>query len=499
MMCDLKSVSTDEGLRLGIINGGKPFLADPSSVTWDEVLQTGKPFAYQPLYFLLQRTVINLTHSESPVLLKLVNIGFLWLSLQGLIALSAGWRLAPRLFLLSAFSFNAYLLMHVLQIREYILGVSIYIWSTWLVLQLVDRNLRQAWRDIAWFAAYGLLLTLGFYVQTWVVFVASAQGLFLVLRRKNDRMRFYAHLALGYLIVLAATLPFLNANPQRIDVGRWGTEGTALLPQLSNGFHLVLAGHLTGHSVFTDFIYWFWLAIVSAAAVLVMLRRADPIVSEAAEAFRHQGLLVLLSVAFPLVFQFAYFYRFDNLSVWPRYFIVHYFFLFWLLSMAVRFLHALAESSEFKPAFRRILRTSLVAVLATLLVSSLYQIRSYYRDPYFDTSLSRSSNWRVLATEIARVLRPDDVLLAHELINQSTLTFSHPFTNQVLLLADLEKGAVGASGRFVYLESVSNQGQRDALANRMATLGFGKMREIFVKAPATGKIVPDWCLLVFQR
>ncbi|MDI1248209.1 MAG: hypothetical protein PSV13_04920 [Lacunisphaera sp.] len=501
LLCDLKGVNTDEGLRLGIINGGQPFRHDTPPVPWEDVLQTGKPFAYQPLYFLLQRTVMNVAQSHSEVLLKLVNIGFLWLSLQGLLALSVTWRLLPRLFLLGAFSFNAYLLMHVLQIREYILGVTFYIWSSWLVLQLLERKLQRIWWDTAWFTAYGLLLILGFYVQTWVVFVAAAQGLFLVVRRHRDRWRFHAHLALSYLMVVAATLPFLRANHQRVDVGRWGTEGTDLWPQLSNGFHLVLTGHIAGHAAFTEFLFWLWPVFIAAAAIImmVMARPADPTTADARSAFWHQGLLMILSMTFPFAFQVVYFFRLDNLSVWPRYFVIHYFFVFWLLALAVRYLHALASSGELSLKCRRPLQALVVTAMAMMLGAGVYQTASYYRAPFFDTSLSPTSNWRRLAVEISRVLRPDDVMVVHELINQSSLTFSRPLPNRVLMLTDLERADLDSSKRLVYLESVSSLPQRDALAARMAALGYIHLQEVRLHAPDGQHFIPDWRLLVFQR
>ncbi len=500
LLCDLKGVNTDEGLRLGIINGGKPFVQElPPPVSWEDVLQTGRPFAYQPLYFLLQRTVMDAAKSNSEVLLKFVNIGFLWLSLQGLLALSTTWRLLPRLFLIGVFAFNAYLIMHVLQIREYILGVAFYIWSTWLVLHLAGRPLRGTWTEPVVFAAYGVLLTLGFYVQTWVVFVALAQGVFLVMPRRPDRWRFYAHLAGSYLIVLAATVPFLRANHQRMDVGRWGTEGTALWPQLSDGFHLILSGHLAGQAAFTEFLFWFWPAVIVAAAFVARAPAGEPAMAGLRRECQHQGRLMLLSVAFPLVFQIAYFLRLDNLSVWPRYFVIHYFFLVWLLALAFRYLHAVSVSARAPGRLRRTAQAVVAVALTVMLGSAAYQVRSYYRAPFFDSGLTSASNWRRLAVEISRVLRPGDVMVVHELINQSALTFSRPLPNPVLRLDRLDGADTSAAARLVYLESISSVPSRPALAARMAAMGYPRMQEIPLFLPDGAGPMPDWGLLVFER
>lgn len=501
LMCDLKGINTDEGLRLSIINAGQPYRLDPPTRgnDWEQVLAAGQPFAYQPLYFLIQHTVMGLAQSHSSVLLKLVNIGFLWLSLQGLLALSREWRLLPRLFLLGAFSFNAYLFMHVLQIREYILGVAFYIWSTWLVLRLVERKLSLGWADSAWFAAYGILLVLGFYVQTWVVFVALGQGLYLVVWRQADRWRFYAHLALSYQIVLIATLPYLHTNNQRVDVGRWGREGSELLPQLSDGFRLVLTGHLSGHSAFTSFLFWFWLAVMGGAGALLMGRQHPTVAPESLAAIRREAPLMLLSMACPLLFQIGYFYRLDNLSVWPRYFIIHYFFLLWLLALAVRFLHEMGGSPAISPRFRRDLKASVGAILVVLIASTAYQTGSYYRDPFFDTGMNRLFNWRILAAEIARQLQPDDVLVAHELLNRSTLTFTRPVPNPVLMLSELKVHDFTAVSRVVYLEPASFIPDRAALGAQLADLGFPRMETVQLRSGDNQGHLPDWHLLVFRR
>ena len=248
---NLKGSGTDEGFRLGIINGGHEYTAsEPATqATWGDVLDANFPYAYQPLYFLIQNTLMRVGHTHHELVLKFVNVFFLWLSLQGLLALSRGWPLVPRLFALSLFSLNAYLFMHVLQLREYIVGLAFYVWSSWLVLQLDRRPLGRAWADVGWFAAYGVLLTLGFFTQSWVVFPAIAQGLFLIIRRAGDRLRFYAHLAVSYVIVVSVAYPYLQTHSQKVNIGQWGSAETHLWPRLADGFHLVgwAAGPLSGN------------------------------------------------------------------------------------------------------------------------------------------------------------------------------------------------------------------------------------------------------------
>ncbi|MBX3750670.1 MAG: hypothetical protein KF897_11335 [Opitutaceae bacterium] len=501
LMIDLKGVSTDEGIRLGIINGGRPYVLNqpPADPGWEAVIQTNWPFAYQPLYFLMQRTLMSIAQTQDVVFLRLVNVGFLWLCLQGLITLSRAWRLLPRLFLLGVFGFNAYLLMHVLQIREYIVGVAFYIWSTWFVLRLGDRQLGRAWADVGWFTAYGLLLVAGFYTQSWVVFPAIGQFLYLVARRRPEPLRFYTHLALSYLVVYAATWPYLISHRQKVDVGRWGREGSDLLSQLADGFQFVLSGHLRGEHLAMDLLCWFWLLVLAAAIVALRTRASRTLAPDSRRDFLRQGSLMVVCMAVPLAVQVAYFLRYDNLSVWARYFIVHYFFLFWLLGLGVRHLHELSLASGLASRARRTLRGAVGLIVAVMAGSAVYQVASYYHDPFLDTGLSRESNWRILARELSLVLEPDDVVLTQEFINRSTLSFTRPLAHRIIILAELEEADLGAANRLIFLEYVTQIPQRAELAARASRLGFSHQQVLPVHASDGQAARHEWRFVVFTR
>ena len=501
LMIDLKGISTDEGIRLAIINGGQPFSlnAPAAPPTWAMVLKTGSPYAYQPLYYLMQNTLMRVAQSQNVVFFRLVNIAFLWVCLQGLLALSKTWRLGPRLFLLGVFSFNAYLFMHVLQIREYIVGVAFYIWSTWLVLGLNERKLGRAWADVCVFVSYGVLLTLGFFLQSWVVFPAIGQFLFLILRRRDHPWRYYGHLALSYIVVLSAALPYLQSHRQRVAVGRWGEQGTVLWPQLSNGFHLVLSGHEAGHSPYTEFLFWFWLAVIAGAAGLLFSRKTDAATAVPKGEFKRQGWLMLLCSGVALAFQVGYYYKVENLSLWPRYFVVHYFFLTWLIALSFNYLYELGAVGGGSAIWRRSLQIAAGAIAAVALASGVYQTASYYDFPFLDTGFSRESNWHTIATEMARVVEPGDVVVTYDFVTRSTLTFTRPITNPVIPLSDLETSDLRSVPRLVYLESAYAASQRRDLAARMAKLGFGVMQEIGIPSTNGSTMISDWRLLTFQR
>lgn len=501
LMIDLKGIWTDEGIRLAIINGGMPFTSQVPThpPTWGMVLQTGAPYAYQPLYYLMQNTLMRVAQSHNVIFFRLVNIFFLWVSLQGLIALSKGWRTGPQLFLIGLFSFNAYLIMHVLQIREYIAGVAFYIWSTWLVLQLVSRKLGRAWADVAWFTAYGILLTIGFYLQSWVVFPVIGQGLFLLWRRRGDQWRFYAHLALSYMIVLSTTWPYLQSHQQRANVGRWGAEGTSLWPLLSDGFHLVLTGHSTGHSPFTEFLFWFWIAVLAGTAWLLFIPKSSALPVTAREEFKRQGVLMILCSGVSLAFQVGYFLKVENLSVWPRYFVIHYFFLIWFIALGFKYLDDLRSASTASVWPRRGLTLTVAAIAIVSMVSAVFQISSYYKAPLLDTGLSQTSNWRTVSTELARTIRPDDTVVVHDFIVRATLTFTRPIPNPVIMLQDMEINALQAVKRIVYLESSGSFSERENIITRMSTLGFKSMQAVKMHSPDGSAILPEWQFLIFLR
>lgn len=501
---DLKTIGTDEGLRVGIINGGQQYLAsEPSTqATWSAVLDANWPYAYQPLYFLLQNSVVRLAGSHDEALFKWVNIGFLFLSLQGLLALSRTWTLVPRLFLLGLFSLNAYLLMHVLQIREYIVGITFYIWSTWLVLRLDRRVLGRPWADAGWFAGYGVMLTLGFFTQSWVVFPAIAQGLFLVVRRAGDHARFYVNLAVSYTVVVAFAWPYLQQHRQKVDVGQWGAPDTPLGQSLADGLHLVLAGHFPGKSSAMDFVFWFWLLLVIAAAAMLLPRKtfAPRLGEETRSHARRQATLMLLCLGLSIAFQILYFFKVDTLSVWPRYFALHYFFVTWLVALAFNFFHTLASNRSLPLGWRLTGRVVVGAALIVLTASSIAQVRSYHRDPYLDTSTSRTDNWRIVAEGFARVLQPGDVALAQDHVHAWTLSFVRPPAQPMVTLRELGKITAPPReiNRFVYLESISSRGARDEVARQLAGLGYPKFTEAGLPSTEPELDLPAWKVLIFE-
>ena len=501
-MIALKGISTDEGIRLGIMNGREAYSANypTTQATWSDVLEGNSGSNYQPLYFLLQNSVMRITQSQNMPVLRLTNIFFLLVCLVGLIALTSSWRLIPRLFFIGLFSFNAYLLMHVLHIREYILGVAFYIWSCWLVLKLDQRSLTHFRADIGWFAVYGLFLILGFYIQTWVVFVAIGQFLFLLIRRRLNRLRFYAHLAASYALVWYATLPYLIANSAKVSVGRWGAEGTAVAPQLLVGFQLLFSGHVV-HKVVGIFevLFWFWSIVFVSSLAIIAAKWNHGIPAETNTEMKRRGLLAILCFGSALAFQIIYCLQIDNLSVWPRYFLIHYFFLTWLIALGFNALYEFCRQSPPNSIARRFSLTCIATLGIMMTVSAVAQTRSYYRNPFLDTGLKHDSNWTVWADQLSEYITENDVVISHDFISRATLTFTHPFTNEVILLHELESAELTGVNRLVYMESSYSIHERETLLQRMQAVGFSQLESHpMIKADGITKD-PGWMILIFTR
>lgn len=348
--------------------------------------------------------------------------------------------------------------------------------------------------DVAVFVSYGLLLLFGFYLQSWTVFPAAAQGAFLVFKHRSQLFRFLAHLALVYFLVISFTWPYLQAHQQKINVGLWSRETVTLSGQLYNGFHLLLSGHMPGQHWLTSLLPWAWGAIVAAAGSLLYFR---PHQMDAGLATRYlrQLWLVSLSMAVPLIFQIGYFYKVDPLSVWPRYFVIHYFFLTWWIALSFRLLH----HHRNQPGLRSMATPFLAGATLLLAASAVYQIRSYHRDPYFDTGLSPATELRAGANLLSQIITPSDVVAAHEYIMQGTLSFTRPLPNPILTFSELTAPRLAAVQRIVYLEPPGSTHMRTQLEEQLNALGFGPARQLAPILDGPVDTPLPWRVIAFSR
>ncbi len=499
-LLDLKPISTDEGFRLWIIHGGQTLdcgQADPHA-NWGQVLTAYRASAYQPLFYLILNSLMRVLHADSLQFFRSVNLAFFGLALAGLLQLSRSWRFTPRLFLLGVFSLNAFLFMHVTQIREYIAGVAFYIWSSWVVLELDRREQEAGGGGGAWFAGYGVLLTTGFYLQTWTVFPSIAQGIFLLLRRRRNWPRFLRGLALTYAIVLCATVPYLGWNQQKMQVGLWASESESLEWHLHHGFSLVFTGHLAGRGIFTDTLLLFWPAVAAAGAFLYLWDRTSAPAQAIAEESRRQALLMILCIAVSLTFQVGYTLMIENLAVWPRYFIIHSSFAVWLIALSFRYLWELrAVCAARWPCFG--LTIAAGGLLAVQAAAGIHQVRSFRADPYLDTGQNSVSNWENIARTLGRHLQPDDTVVMPDFITRATLTFTRPLAQKVLILDELRRQGVPPTGRLVLVEPVFHRPAREELTALLKAQGLALLEESPVVTPDRRGVTHDYHILVFAR
>src|SRR5579872_3908424 len=204
---DLKGIWTDEGNRYKLLAGGQ---------TWQEYNQSHSfgPSSgvitavdagsqYFPLFYLIDNAVIRLAKSYSDLLLRVVNVLWLLLSLQGLLRFFRNYSEMTRLFALMIFALNGYLMMHVLQVREYPMYLALLIWSSCLLFEILELPPGVAWRR-KWplLAGYGVLAGLFFYSQPYSVFALAAQFAML-LTVKVNRSSFFRQMLLSYTIAAA--------------------------------------------------------------------------------------------------------------------------------------------------------------------------------------------------------------------------------------------------------------------------------------------------------
>ena len=216
--------------------------------------------------------------------------------------------------------------------------------------------------------------------------------------------------------------------------------------------------------------------------------------------FKQQSLLMVLCIAISLAFQVGYFVKMDsNLPVWPRYFVIHYFFLTWLAAATFNYLYELRSAGGGSRWRRRSLTSVLTVIAAVAIASGVFQTISYYKNPLLDTGLSRESNWHTTTSELARFVEPNDLLVTYDFICRTNLTFTRPIPNRVILLPEMETTELKFVDRVVYLESISVLTQRNDLVARMSALGFKTMQEIRIHSTDGNSLVTDWRFLTFKR
>jgi hypothetical protein len=405
LLCiDLKGIWTDEGFRFALYSGGQTwqqFNRSGSFGPLSGVLNAVGPSSYQPFFYLLTNAVVRLTGSLSEVVLRLVNVGWLLLAVLGLIRLFRTHSPWTQLFGVAVLTLNGYLLMHVMQIREYPMYVALAVWASCLYFEVLEvpgpPPLRVWWPKLL---AYAIVVSLLFYCHVYSVFLLAAQVALLLSRREN-RAAFLRGIALAWGMAALLVLPWLVTIylrfPRKVDPGIWDYRPSTfalLVASMREGFHdLLIYGSWSGHPLLQAFVI---LVIVGIPASWIVARKRG-------KALDRRVAYSLVTMVLYAAFQISYFFLREPLSIWPRYFVAHYLGYVLLATSAFSVLERAA--AEGRKPWRGALAA---AVLLLVVTAGAQQIRLYRANPYMDTGMSAQCNWRVVNRALAQVARPDE-------------------------------------------------------------------------------------------
>ena len=430
---DLKGVWTDEGFRLRILAGGQTWGQYNQSGTFGSfagVITAVGPTSYQPGFFLIDNAIIRAARSHNVVLLRFINILWLIIGLQGMLRLFREYSVYTRLFGILIYALNGFMLMNVLQVREYPMYVALMIWSTCLCFEILETPgpppFRQWWGRLA---AYGAMMALFFYAHVDCVFALVAQVLML-LARKENRRAFLRSVSFSYAVAAALVLPWLVTIyirfPNKVDLGSWDHRPatfTLLYDSLIAGFrNLLTYGLWTGFPILQAFGIVI-LAGIPLAWVFTVLRR---------EALDRRAVYAILTMLFFAAFQIVYFFRSQPLSVWPRYFIAYF------------GGYAIAATCAFGVLERRARQSpnmawkgAVAAVLLLVGTAGAAQVQQYRADPYMDTGMNDACNWRVTSRSMIQHIRPDETIAYYHPLLAWTMSIYYPFYPHELSYDDI--------------------------------------------------------------
>jgi len=152
---------------------------------------------------------------------------WLLLGLQGLLRFFRNYSESTRLFALAIFALNGYMLMHVMQIREYPMYLALLIWSSCFLFEVLELAPDVPWRS-RWpaLAGYGVLMGLFFHSQPYSVFALAAQVL-IALTWNKDRLASFRRMALSYAIAAVIAAPGIILA-LGIKAGVWDRRASTL-------------------------------------------------------------------------------------------------------------------------------------------------------------------------------------------------------------------------------------------------------------------------------
>ncbi|MCA2968825.1 MAG: hypothetical protein INH43_09935 [Acidobacteriaceae bacterium] len=411
---DLKGIWTDEGLRIQLMNGNRHWqeqMISPDFATYEEVLRAIAPFPYQPFYYLLGNSLFRLGNTDSEVVVRGINVLFLFLSMMGLRRFARTWDWRTRLFLLLVYALNGYMMMHIMQVREYPLYQAILIWSSAVFFDLLETPIHSPnGRFWCLLGIYTLLVIVGYYTHSYLLLVFPIQAAFAFFRQEYRRKFIYS-IGASYAVSVLAALPWIRYSfglfPNRHDSVILDHRPATLplfLDTMRQGFRAMLAYE---HDQGTSWVDYY--AVFAGVAILVAI-------SFAVRSWRSidlRFLFGLISLLVFLGFQASYFFLRQPMSVWVRYFIGNYFGLSIMIAFAFQLLLRISDARDDPrtPLWRWIP----VAVTCLSAFAGLTQVARFREQPFMDTILRRDCEWEAPARAIMAVAKPGD-----------TVVFYHP-------------------------------------------------------------------------
>jgi hypothetical protein len=137
-------------------------------------------------------------------------------------------------------------------------------------------------------------------------------------------------------------------------------------------------------------------------------------------------------------FQLAYaLIRRDALPLWERYFFQHFWLLHVLLASMVGLL-AGSFGNRQSPGRAWLQGSALAVLVACGMAWSAKGLRGYYVDPYADTGMRGSCEWRILAPRVRDAAQGDPIVFSR-LLEAGTLTFSARFGNRLMVWGGMPK------------------------------------------------------------
>jgi hypothetical protein len=406
LMIDLKGIWTDEGFRFGMMNGGRLFLAPNSGFTasFAEVLSALNIANHQPLYFVFMSFLSKITHSHNIILFRMINIVLLLCSLLVILRIARNWRMISKIYAMMVFAVNGYMFMHVLQVREYALGILFLLCIIKLTLMIVDYDESECESKFLWlYILYGITAGLAAINQFWIVPSLGGCVTFMMLNSRR-RLAVFSRLCVSGISFIAILSPvyYLTDLSNKVFVGYWDPRMTYehLFSTLTSALGYFATGSF-GTRWYVSLIPELTLSAALLVAVWVAVSRT--VLTSGVRELRATGKLASLCLCILIVlfgFQWGYFFLIDGLASWIRYYFQQFCVLSIFVSCAFSFANIRLDSPPVSKLGLASLATFRSFLIISALITSVNSIISYRNDPYTDTFLSKYCEWQGVTEDI---------------------------------------------------------------------------------------------------